>query len=213
MFIKEKEDQSDFLVNRPQTAFERIKNFPEGVKRLMRDCLQSKAIHDTPLDAWIVDYPDGQQLQIRRIPRRQYQQQRQLRKDFRTMLPLVVIWIPPIIGFLPPILAIVAPRQFMSNHFHNLYELETFAQVEYGQRLRAFSGLADMFLSSVQYDISVQQALAQCLFRVDNHKKDAVGPLLDSLTLYRTVFANNDGVSPRGMFLSVRDLPPEYLVS
>lgn len=110
---------------RPQTAMERMKNFPKGVFALFKDCLRYKHIHDaskTPRNAWTIradkttdeSHPitgsSGRESkqpsffiyenEIRpgRIPRRQYEQQRQLKADFRTMLPLVALWIPPIVG-------------------------------------------------------------------------------------------------------------------
>ena len=139
--------------NRPQSSWERVKNFPEGVRGIVRDCLDYHTIHSTPQEEWKVEIPphsgSGKMVSLGRIPRRQYEQQRQLRNDFRAMLPLLIIWIPPIIGFIPPILAIFAPRQVMSRHFHNPYEREIFAQIEYGQRLRTYNAVATMVRNSI----------------------------------------------------------------
>jgi hypothetical protein len=212
--------------HRPQTGWERIRNFPEGVKALLRDCVRYKAIHDTPLNQWTVDVVDPttttttttttrtvQHKYWNRIPRREYEQQRQLRNDLRTMLPLVILWIPPIIGFIPPILAIVAPRQCMSRHFHNHYELDWFAHIEYQQRLKAYTTVADMLWSSFERsNRDVRNAMARSVS--GDGMDDKAGPLLDALTLYKTVFFHEDSpIVPRGMYLSIKDLPREYLVS
>jgi LETM1-like protein len=220
--------------HRPQTSWERIRNFPEGVKALLRDCVRYKVIHDTSLHQWTVEYPNygshiattsnvttttaTTTIQWNRIPRRQYEQQRQLRHDMRIMLPLVLVWIPPIIGFLPPLLAIVAPRQFMSRHFHNPYELELFAHTEYQQRLGVYSALADMLWSSFERsNQQVRQAMVRSVSgeeEVAGRDDDEVGPLLDAVTLYKTVFFHQESpVVPRGMYLSIKDLPRQYLVS
>ena len=226
--VQERRDKVD-NPNRPQTSWERIRNFPEGVKALVRDCFRYKAIHDTPLNQWTIEYPTSPStssgltsttasttttVHLNRLPRRQYEQQRQLRDDFRTMFPLVLLWIPPIIGFIPPILAIVAPRQFMSRHFHNLYELEMFGQIEYQQRLQVYTRLGDMLWSSFdRSNRDVQYAMARSVSGENDGTEDEAGPPLDALTLYKTIFYHVDApVVPRGMYLSIKDLPREYLV-
>ncbi|CAB9502000.1 LETM1 domain containing 1 [Seminavis robusta] len=213
---------------RPQTNWERVQNFPSGVKALLRDCFHYNAIHNTPLEQWTIAYPHVDApstagtatttIQLGRIPRRQYEQQRLLRDDFRTMLPLVIMWIPPIIGFLPVILAIVTPRQLMSRHFHNPYELEWFAQIEYGQRQQVYNQVADMLWSSFLHSESrhVQKAMTQSMSIASSHDdsstaaaEDAAGPILDAVTLYRTIFAAGGEQKPH---LSIKDLPREHLV-
>jgi LETM1-like protein len=209
-----RDDDDKANPHRPQTGWERIRNFPEGVKALLRDCFRYKAIHETPVNRWTMMDPTTRTIQpLNRIPRRQYEQQRQLRNDLRNMLPLVILWIPPIIGFLPPILAIVAPRQVMSRHFHNPFELDLFAQIEYQQRLKAYITLADMLWSSFERsNRDVRNAMARSVS--GDGMDDEAGPLLDALTLYKTVFFHEDSpVVPRGMYLSIKDLPREYLVS
>jgi len=116
-FIEKKDEHSSlYRTDRPQKPLERIRNFPEGVKGIVRDCLRYKAIQDTPVSAWIIEYPttaafgsgDKGRIQsdnvgntdprnrtiqkyLGRIPRRQYEQQLQLQNDMRAMFPLVRI--------------------------------------------------------------------------------------------------------------------------
>jgi hypothetical protein len=203
---------------------ERIQHFPEGVKELFHDCLRYKNIHDaskTPLNAWTIHHPKRgffifeDELRPGRIPRRQYEQQRQLRNDFRTMLPLVIIWIPPIIGFLPPILAMIAPRQVMSRHFHNPYEIISYAQIEYRQRKEVYIELGDMFWSSFQASTSSVNAVASS----KGGPGDAGGPFfVDATAIYYTAFADDHRPNPAskippGIVSALDDLPREYLVS
>jgi hypothetical protein len=193
-------------IGRPQTGLGRIRHFPEGVKELFHDCRRYKNIHDAS---------KTDKVRPGRIRRRQYEQQRQLRNDFRTMLPLVIIWIPPIIGFLPPILAMVAPRQVMSRHFHNPYEITSYAQIEYRQRKEVYIELGDMFWCSFQAPTSTLNAVAFS----KGGPGDAGGPFfVDAAAIYYTAFADDRRPNPAskippGIFSALDDLPREYLVS
>jgi hypothetical protein len=190
---------------RPQTKWERVQNFPKGVVALIKDCLQYKSIHDaskTPLNAWTINSPlvrnNKQQggdscrgffiyedeIRPGRIPRRQYEQQRQLQQDFRTMLPLVLLWIPPIVGFVPPIMAMVAPRQTMSRQFHNPYEIMWFNQIEYEQRKESFMKLGNLFWSSIPLVNVRKVVVQQYLDDEKDRPHDAAGPVLDGMVLY-----------------------------
>lgn len=224
---------------RPQTKAERVTNFPKGVIALIKDCLQYKSIHDaskTPLNAWTINSPllrhnklsDGcrgffiyeDEIRPGRIPRRQYEQQRQLQQDFRTMLPLILLWVPPIIGFVPPILAMFAPRQTMSRQFHNPYEIFWFNQIEYDQRRASFTKLGELFWSSFPL-INVRKTV---LYLEDECRQDEAGPIMDGMVLY-SAFCDDPprpdrgtGPAPRlelppGLYTSVQDLPREYLVT
>ena len=189
-FIQDNKLEAEFLANRPQTAMERVKNFPLGVKALLRDCLRYQTVAETPINSWCIEDSHGRKVQLGKLPRRQYVQQHQLIRDFKKMLPLVIIWIPPIIGFLPTILAVVAPRQSMSRHFHNRYELETFAQIEYSQRFQAFPRLADMLCGPILLGSKSREAIAGSLLS-DNWAEDDTEPTIDALTLYKTLFAGD----------------------
>ncbi|KAL7574391.1 hypothetical protein ACA910_008488 [Epithemia clementina (nom. ined.)] len=72
-----------------------------------------------------------------RIPWRQQVQQRQTVEDWSKMGPMVLLWIPPLLGFIPTLLAIAAPQSF-THHFHNAYERVQFALVEEEHRRHEF---------------------------------------------------------------------------
>jgi len=134
---------------------QRMRAFPQGVKELYRDCMLYRHIQDaadTPINAWT---QTG-------VPRRAFQQQRQLRADVSAMLPLILLYIPPIVGFIPPLLAAFCPRQVLTRHFHNDFEIRAYAEQESRQRMASYEGLA------------------QCIPMSSPH---------DAVRLYRTVFA------------------------
>lgn len=214
--------------DRPQTALERIKNFPRGVKMFLHDCLRYKHINDasrTPLNAWTINHPLRPRKDIRdffvydnelcpgRIPRRQYQLQRRLRNELRSVVPLIIVWIPPIIGFIPPLLAVLAPRQVMSHHFHNHYELRAFAQIEYRQRRSVFDDVAAHFSSAFRMNIQVPLSGGG-----RSIEEDGAGPITDPLAIYAAFADHPTGPPPsleipRGIYTSVNDIPRDYLVS
>ena len=63
-------------------------------------------------------------------------------------MPIILLWIPPIIGVLPLFLAVLTPRQVLSRQFFNTYEREEFGQVESEQRQVYTNKLAKLLLSS-----------------------------------------------------------------
>jgi hypothetical protein len=214
-------------LGRPQTAWERFKNFPKGVKALLKDCIRYKNIHDaskTPLNAWTINSPMKAHNRVRgffvyenelrpgRIPRRQFEQQRQLQQDFRIVMPLILIWIPPIIGFLPPILAMMAPRQVMSRQFNNDYESLYFNQIEYNQRKLSFMELGKMFWSNFPAIDLRKGYFQEC-------PEDLAGPILDGMFLYSAFCKENP--DPESFFqlsygkacTAIRELPRGYLVA
>lgn len=213
-------------LGRPQTAWERFKNFPKGVKALLKDCIQYKNIHDaskTPLNAWTIKSPLKRNDRVRgffryenewrpgRIPRRQFEQQRQLKHDFRIMVPLILVWIPPIIGFVPPIMAMVAPRQVMSRQFNNDYEALYFNEIEYNQRKTAFHDLGKMFWSNFPATDVRKGYFPEC-------SEDLAGPILDGMFLYSAFCQQNPDpgssfqLSCGQAYTNVRELPRDYLV-
>jgi hypothetical protein len=209
----------------PMTMKERVVQFPKGVFRLMKDCLLYKLIHDasrSPLNAWTIDrssyknnlsrnsyyiYSDG--VQPGRIPRRQYEQQRRALVDIEALAPIILLWIPPIIGFLPLILGVTAPRQVLSRQFHNEYEIYHYTEIEYQQRKKEFSGLAEMFWNTTVLGHRASE------LNIPSDKEDAAGPIIDALPLY-SAFANDTGASSKrqlqqSVLQSVDSIPREYL--
>lgn len=208
------------------TALERAKEFPKGVKKLFQACLTYKNIHDasrTPLNAWTIDHPFRQhkpkrvfsiyQDEVRpgRIPRRQFEQQRRLRSDIICMMPLVILWIPPIIGYLPMILFVMAPRQVLSRQFHNDYEVRHYAELEYYQRRQDYPALADLFFRLAMLGQQDGRHV-----EIDSAESDEAGPVMDALPFY-SVFANRSGITHqyrlrRGVLATLDMLPREYIV-
>lgn len=210
----------------PMTMLERIVHFPKGVARLVKDCQLYKLIHDAshaPLNAWTIDRPSykndvshgsfyiySDKVPPGRIPRRQYEQQRRAAVDIGALAPIILLWIPPIIGFLPIILGAMAPRQVLSRQFHNEYEIYHNAELEYQQRKKEFPGLAEMFWSTTVLGHRASELNFPC------DKEDAAGPIIDALPLY-SLFANATGASSKrqlqlGVLQSVDSFPREYLV-
>jgi hypothetical protein len=210
----ERLDPSDRRIG---TMFERIRHFPNGVKILFRDCLRYKDIYDasrTPLNAWTIHHPShrqqGEQVDDTfkvmssiqrppgRIPRRQYEQQRRARNDAAKMLPLVLLWIPPIIGYLPLVFAVAAPRQALSRQFHNRYEILCFSAVEYRQRKMHFEPVSDRFWTIVGADNANTIAL---------EGNDEAGPVfLDPLGMFLLAFASPDQAFSKAATCSLSNL-------
>ena len=163
-----------------------------------------------------------------RIPRRQHEQQRQTLQDYKQMGILIALYMPPIIGELPVILAALFPRQVLSRQFHNPYEIEAHAQMEYAQRKAAFLQLSDQFWSKVPYGTTPRTlvSLFQTTTSINDEDSiagdefdDPAGPMIDAIRLY-TPFAaatttNSSSTTPTssGLSGSVYMLPKEYLVS
>jgi LETM1-like protein len=128
---------------RPMTIRERILTFPSSVYMLWKDWQLHVNIRDaaaTKRNAWTVPNnessvtfsPETHALSV--IPWRQREQQRRFLDSLSTVLPTVVLWLLPIIGYVPMFLAILAPRQLLSRHFFNQYEILQFNRLEYQQR-------------------------------------------------------------------------------
>lgn len=148
-----------------------------------------------------------------RVPRRQHEQQRQLVEDLHVVLPLVMAWVPPIVGYLPMVLAALAPRQVLSRHFWNPYEIEMYAHHESIQRRRFFGRVAGLF-----WNATTNRPREPPL---DVLGLDAAGPVIDPRPLFsgvfkaskETIYADSHTENPYATFLrSVDGLPDEYLV-
>lgn len=199
---------------RPMTMGERIRYFPIGAKELMKDCMLYKNIHDasrTRLNAWTIKHPflrntngrsDGviqeqngfmihnNEIRPGRIPRRQYEEQRRLEQDISFMIPLLLLWIPPIIGYLPLILAVGAPRQVLTRQFFNDYEIRWYALLEDQQRRRVFPQIQELFWNQVTTERSSRNlGLLGGTSAATQRESDAAGPIIDPLFLY-PVFAD-----------------------
>ena len=169
-----------------------------------------------------------------RIPRRQYEQQRQTLEDYKLMGILLALWMPPIIGDLPVLLAAFFPRQVLTRQFHNPYEWEAYAQMEYSQRKSAFIALGDQFWGTILPPApKTLSLLFQSMTHADKeHREDAAGPMIDAIRLYAPFVDHNHGRveeqttsttssvgskskrSPANVLSgSVYQLPREYLVS
>jgi hypothetical protein len=211
---------------RPMTMFERIRQFPTGVFKLMKDYQLYQLIHDAsraPLNAWTIDRPSyrknvyqesfysyDDKIRPGRIPRRQYEQQRRAAVEIGALAPIILLWIPPIIGFLPTILGATAPRQILSRQFHNEYEIYNYAELEYQQRKNEFPVVAEMFWNTTILGQRASEVNVPC------DKEDAAGPIIDVLPFY-SIFAHDIGTSSNqqllhGVLHSVDSIPRKYLI-
>jgi len=109
------------------TVKERVVQFPQGVKLLHKHWLLYQNIRDaatTPHNAWTTK-------RGARIPWRQQYQQRLFLDGISTVLPVVIFWMIPFLGYVPMLLAVAAPRQLLSRHFHNDYEMAEYNKAAY----------------------------------------------------------------------------------
>ena len=81
------------------------------------------------------------------IPWRQREQQRRFLDGLSTVLPVVVLWCVPIVGYVPMLLAIAAPRQLLSRHFHNDFEAVQYNRLAYRQRHAHFAAVVQEMCS------------------------------------------------------------------
>ena len=212
---------------RPSTLRERIVNFPRGVRRLMKDYDLYKNIHDasrTRMNAWTIDHPLNKKAPSKtdfkihaivtrpgRIPRRQYEQQRRATVDIGTSAPVILLWAVPVIGYVPMILGVAAPRQVLSRQFYNEYEIYHYAQIEYQQRKKEFSGLAEMFWNTTPLGHRASELIIP-----SDKEENAAGPIIDALPLY-SIFAKHTDASSKHELVqsalqSVDLIPRKYLV-
>lgn len=206
---------------RPMTLQERIKEFPASVKRLWKHYELYGNIHNaskTKRNAWSSDSPHNTPLHQGNIgdnpypihhlknrpglvPRRQYEQQRQFIEALKLVSPTVLVWILPIVGTIPMVLAVAAPRQLLSRHFHNDFEVAEYARQEFSQRLQHFQTSAKLFQDLFG------EPLRSLLLEGNG---DAAGPILNALPLL-TPFGNP--ANSRKATIAIDGLSGGYLKS
>jgi hypothetical protein len=184
---------------RPMTMLERMRFFMVGTNKLLLDFQRYRNIHDasrTRLNAWTINHPlrkqdkgvfnrisDQSEIDPRpgRMPWRQYEQQRRIQTDRLSLLPVVFLSMVPIIGYIPLILAVSAPRQILSRHFYNQYEVYFYNELEYQQRKNHFEPVYKLFLQSGKLDT----------FNRSIHWKgdDEAGPILDLFAFFSPLLA------------------------
>jgi LETM1-like protein len=176
------------------TLKERFTQFPLAFKDLYYEGLLYKSIEDalhSRRNAW-----QG------RLPRRQFIQQQRFLQDARDIMPLFLLWIPPIIGYLPMILAVVAPRQVLTPQFTNEYERYLYAAWQANERRLHYPVVGKMLsqrLSNIQtsgHDVAGPIIKADCLFdewvqtdlsEIDRLPRRALQAMSGSLGLYHTL--------------------------
>lgn len=174
--------------NSPVKWWERIRDFPKNVVHLYQDCQLIKDIYDashTPRNQWTNHYGI-----MGKIPRRQQEQERLLASDLRVVVPLIVMYIPPIIGYLPMVFAIICPRQVLSRQFLTEHEKEQFAILEMKQRLKSLRDLSDHVWTSLVtitgHHHHHQEEFPQVIL-----EEDAAGPILDLEPLFDEFLKTN----------------------
>jgi hypothetical protein len=151
------------------------------------------------------------------VPRRQHEHQRRLVEDLHVVLPLVVAWLPPIVGYLPMALAVLAPRQVLTRPFWNEHEVRRYAAEESVQRHHFYREVSDLFWSATASG-GVANGIDGPAF--DTLGLDAAGPVIDPRPLFAGLEGENGSRSgggapanPYATFLaSVDGLPDAYLV-
>jgi hypothetical protein len=157
----------------PVSWLERLGNFPKNVQRLSQDYFRIRDMYDaasTPRTDWTKRFGC-----LGRIPRRQLEEEQQVYSDLKIVLPVVLLWLPPVIGNFPLILVLFFPRQFLCRQFLNTYEQEYFAVLECQQRQKYYNQLS-VYISSSTHSLD-QSDGEQYLHH------DSAGPIGD-LTSY-----------------------------
>lgn len=190
-------EQLDPVKRKPLTMIQRIKEFPDGAKKLLRDFSVYKDIHDaanTPRNAWTRKHDDIllsrklEDLPPGRIPRRQYEQQRRIRLDGAAILPVVVLAMMPIVGYVPMVLAFLSPRQILSRHFINDYEVLKYCELAFAQRKQHFAAVYEFVLRK---------------------KDDPTGSIIDFADVYARHKADDGSVGR--IFPALDEFAEEYL--
>lgn len=142
------------LGQKAMSVRERVFTFPTSVLSLWKDWLLYQNIRDaatTSRNAWSTKEHRLQKSSLGAendlmestsactIPWRQLVHQRQFISSLIVVLPTVALWMIPIVGYIPMFLSIAAPRQLLSRHFHNQFEMFHFNRLAYRQRHAHYS--------------------------------------------------------------------------
>lgn len=208
--------QAPYIDWRPMTLHERAIHFTPAIKQLYRDILRSSCIDaaaETPINAWnrrrIQTFP-GSMKRIREnnVPRRQQEQQRRLRQDLTTTLPICILFCVPILGY-SAFLSLAFPRQLLGRQFHNRFEIRHYALVEYEQRMMHVNTLTSMLYAEVLSSAQIEQ--------VTTTLPPPVFPDIQHLITIFSIFSDvaeeaNNSVTHRATLASLEDRPHAYLV-
>ena len=180
MTLIERLDPSE---RKPLTMLQRIRDFPNGAKRLVQDFQLYQNIQEAsrnPRSAWATRYKlsdkdDNGEIVTGRIPRRQFELQRRIKLD-SAIIPVFFMAMLPGVGYIPMVLAFSAPRQVLTRHFMNQFEMYHYGEIEYIQRMNHYRSVYRLFFDSLKLD-----DLASYARGVGG---DASGPFIDSLELF-----------------------------
>ncbi len=159
------------------TVIDLIRFFPTGVKKLYNDVQTYHNIKDastTKENIWST---------LRRIPRRQQEQQKRLIRDLKKVALPVTLAILPAIGNIFIALMAIQPRPFLSNHFFTDEQVRYFVSREYYRRRAYFSLCANDFWHTV----SVHHFKAKNLV---HDRSDNAGPIFDNVMALYSLFEN-----------------------
>jgi LETM1-like protein len=169
---KHHSSQQQLQSKKPVLWWERLQSFPKNVQRLSQDYSRIKDMHDaakTPRTAWTKRFGC-----LGRIPRRHLEEEQQVYADLKIVLPILLLWLPPVIGNFPLVLVLFLPRQLLCRQFWNTHEKNYFTFLEYTQRQKYYDELSLYFSSSLSLDRSDGRHFQQ---------SDSAGPIGD-LTIY-----------------------------
>ena len=91
------------------------------------------------------------------IPYRAQELQYHYRQAIQKVTPVVLFCMIPIVGYLPMLLAILMPRQLLSYHFYNQYEILNYNQQQYQQRKE--------YYRTITLPLDVQQYIKEKLYQ------------------------------------------------
>ncbi|GKY94948.1 hypothetical protein MPSEU_000459500 [Mayamaea pseudoterrestris] len=155
-----------------------------------------------------------------RIPRRQLEQQRRLQQDLSIVSPLVLVWLLPIVGYLPMFLSFMAPRQVLSRHFWNDYEVKLYRNLELQQRQLVYQRVAKLVLQKMTNhdDAAAAEATdavatttssaAAGIALMEVSGQDAAGPLLNLMPLWDAFSDSSRKDAPQDSHAVVRHTEP-----
>lgn len=172
------------LGHKQPSVRELVQAFPTGMKLLISDIHRYYNIRDasqSPNNSWT--NKGGMYF----MPRRQAEQQRQLRRDLKKVaLPIFFANI-PIIGNAIWIFCAWKPNLFLSRHFYNFNYHRYFTSVEYKTRKGAFETVAQDFRTAMMIDAHAPEYnhLVESCRQGNNDLDNGEDMLLDGRILYQ----------------------------